>query len=107
MTSHPWNPIAQKPVPVHATNESRPVERALGVLALLTLLSTVVLGIGRVGSPADFSYHIGAVFPERSWSAHRHLVVHLKYPALVLILALPMSRGDVVRSGRFRHLWTL
>ena len=90
----------KKPVPVHATlTNLAPLRHALGVLALLTLLSTVVFRDWLVSGALGLillSYHIGyTVFPERSWSAHRHSVVHLKYPALVLILALPMSRGDV------------
>ena len=41
-------------------------------------------------------YHIAYLtLPERSWTASRHLWVHLKYPLLALLIALPVGAGDI------------
>ena len=51
---------AKKPVPVHATlTNLAPLRHALGVLALLTLLSTLgISGLARVGSPWADSHQL-------------------------------------------------
>ena len=102
----------KKPVPVHATlTNLAPLRHALGVLALLTLLSTVVFRDWLVSGALGLillSYHIGyTVFPERSWSAHRHRSSTSNTRACFDPCIANVSRRRCRRSGRFRHLWTL
>ena len=91
---------SKKPVPIHAAHaDAGPLRKFLSVLAVMSLVLTLplrdfVATAGMVGVVT--CYHIAyLVWPERSWTSNRHVWVHLKYPILALLVALPIGAGDV------------
>ena len=103
----------QKPVPVHATlTNLAPLRHALGVLALLTLLSTLVFRDWLVSGALGLillSYHIGyTVFPRAVLVSASALGRPPQIPRACFDPRIAnVSRRRCRRSGRFRHLWTL
>lgn len=90
----------KKNAPQHSQSaDMTPLRRFMTTLAVLGSVSTLVfwdwvatLGVTALLSVYHLAYHL---MPEKMWTPHRHLWVHLKYPALTLLFAWPVVPGDI------------